>query len=194
MKGENSVNAVDRKELFIQMAVEFELPAKQLANSLDGLGFFVAPASTKYHGNYPGGLFDHCHTMTKELIELTANNQLQWQRDISPFIVGMFHDLCKCDKYRHPVIAGTLGGVPITDSKKWEYADGSPWGDGHGSKSVAVASTLIQLTPEEVMCILHHMGAYEKDAWQNYDAAIRRYPNVLWTHHADMIASKIHGI
>ena len=22
-------------------------------------GFFVAPASTKYHGNYEGGLFDH---------------------------------------------------------------------------------------------------------------------------------------
>lgn len=22
-------------------------------------GFFIAPASTKYHGNYAGGLFDH---------------------------------------------------------------------------------------------------------------------------------------
>ena len=31
-------------------------------DSLDWLisnGFFTAPASTKYHGNYEGGLFDH---------------------------------------------------------------------------------------------------------------------------------------
>ena len=27
-------------------------------------GFFDAPASTKYHGSYPGGLFDHCYVVT----------------------------------------------------------------------------------------------------------------------------------
>ena len=27
--------------------------------SLDDLGFFTAPASTKYHGAFEGGLFDH---------------------------------------------------------------------------------------------------------------------------------------
>lgn len=187
----------ERRALFIDMAKSAGLPeevAEDMEVQLDTLGFFVSPASTKYHGNYEGGLFDHCCAVTKELYALTSNNTLSWMRNCSPFIVGMFHDLCKCDKYRHPVIANTLGGVPIQDSKNWEYVNGSPWGDSHGLKSVAIASTLVQLTQEEAMCIIHHMGAYEKDDWQSYDAAIRRYSNVLWTHQADMLASKVHGI
>ena len=77
---------------------------------------------------------------------------------------------------------------------KFKYDDGpSVWGPGHGSKSVAIASTLIQLTPEEVACIRYHMGAYEKDEWDNLDVAIRRFNNVLWTHTADMMASKFYN-
>lgn len=77
---------------------------------------------------------------------------------------------------------------------KFKYDDRpSVWGPGHGSKSVAIASTLIQLTPEEVACIRYHMGAYEKDEWDNLDVAIRRFNNVLWTHTADMMASKFYN-
>lgn len=35
-----------------------------LRNQLMAAGFFTAPASTKYHGNYEGGLFDHSFTVT----------------------------------------------------------------------------------------------------------------------------------
>lgn len=40
------------------------------------------------------------------------------------------------------------------------------------------------------------MGAYERDTkmWEYYGRAIEKYPNVLFTHTADMIASKIIGI
>lgn len=40
------------------------------------------------------------------------------------------------------------------------------------------------------------MGAYEKDMkmWDYYGRAIEKYPNVLFTHTADMIASKILGV
>ena len=31
----------------------------RLMDYLEGGGFFTAPASTKYHGAYPGGLYDH---------------------------------------------------------------------------------------------------------------------------------------
>lgn len=63
-------------------------------------GFFNAPASTKYHGNYAGGLFDHSFMVMNLLVELSAANALKWKRPASPFIVGMFHDLCKIDQYR----------------------------------------------------------------------------------------------
>ena len=36
------------------------------------------------------------------------------------------------------------------------------------------------------------MGAYEgQDQWDNYDKAIRKYETVLFTHTADMYASKV---
>jgi 23S rRNA maturation-related 3'-5' exoribonuclease YhaM len=63
-------------------------------------GFFVAPASTKYHGNYEGGLFDHSCAVMKTLVDLTEKNGLKWENPGSPYIVGMFHDLCKIDQYR----------------------------------------------------------------------------------------------
>lgn len=70
-------------------------------------GFFTAPASTKYHGNYEGGLFDHSYMVAHYLKKLTEECRLDWQNPRSPLLVGMFHDLCKMDNYQHPVIAET---------------------------------------------------------------------------------------
>ena len=74
-------------------------PKQILYNRLDTIGFFDAPASTKYHGAYEGGLFDHSLEVAKTLVDLTDKLGLKWERTISPYIVGMFHDLCKCDNY-----------------------------------------------------------------------------------------------
>ena len=38
------------------------------------------------------------------------------------------------------------------------------------------------------------MGAYEKEEWAEFDAAIRKYQTVLYTHTADMLASKVSGV
>lgn len=163
----------------------------EIANFLQEEGFFIAPASIGYHGDYPGGLFDHSVKVTRCLIDLTNSLNLKWKNDRSPIIVGMFHDLCKAVNYKREVEqVGSTSRV----SGEWKKVKNDVWGTGHGSKSVAVASTLLKLTDEEVMCIRYHMGAYETDEWANYDAAIRRYPNVLFTHTADMMASKIHNV
>lgn len=39
-------------------------------------GFFTAPASTKFHGSYEGGLFDHSFNVVMTLIELTTKLNL----------------------------------------------------------------------------------------------------------------------
>lgn len=140
--------------------------------------FFSAPASTKHHLNYEGGLCEHSYNVMNVLVELTSKNGLVWQRPESPYIIGFFHDLCKYDAYKQ------AGG------DNWVYNDNLLL-KGHGEKSVILLSQFITLTEEEIMCIRYHMGAYETDTWQQYDQAIKKYPNVLWTHHADMIASKL---
>ena len=51
------------------------------------------------------------------------------------------------------------------------------------------------LTDEEGMCIRYHMGAYEgKKAWKALGNAIKKYPNILWVHQADMITSKVWNV
>ena len=146
---------------------------------LDALGFFDAPASTKYHGAYEGGLFDHSLMVALELANLTEKLGLEWESEMSPYIVGMYHDLCKCDQY-------------IKTENGWAYNPNIII-PGHGDKSVMIAQKLIPLTDEEIACIRWHMGAYEKDTsmWGYYGKAIEKYPNVLYTHTADMIASRI---
>lgn len=157
-------------------------------------GFFSAPASTKYHGAYEGGLFDHSFAVMNILVGLSAKNNLKWKRAESPFIIGLFHDLCKIDQYRHPVCAETLDGRKVYDEEKWEYNPDTQF-KGHGDKSILILSQHLQLTEEEVMCIRYHMGAFvEKDEWRDYTNAIHRYENVLWTHHADMIAAHAVGV
>lgn len=44
------------------------------------MGFFTAPASTKYHGAYEGGLFDHSYNVTYALLELTKQCGIRWGR------------------------------------------------------------------------------------------------------------------
>ena len=162
-----------------------------ILDNLINLGFFEAPASTKYHGNYPGGLFDHSLVVAEELLRLTKCLNLEWERQRSPFIVGMYHDLCKCDSYELRDEMETLSGKPLDIGYVYSQNDSFP---GHGAKSVMVLSQIHQLSEEEVYCIRYHMGAYEKEEWNYYDRAIRKYPNVLWTHTADMSASKIHNV
>lgn len=59
-----------------------------LVEDLKTNGFFTAPASTKYHGAFEGGLFEHGRNVTQTLITITEKNWLVWQRAESPYIVG----------------------------------------------------------------------------------------------------------
>jgi hypothetical protein len=45
---------------------------------------------------------------------------------------------------------------------------------------------------EELLCIRWHMGAFDdKENWNSYGRSVTEYPNVLFTHTADMIAARI---
>lgn len=153
-------------------------------DELEHIGFFMAPASVRFHGSYEGGLFDHSRVTMNILVDLTEQLGLKWERPESPFIIGLFHDLCKVDAYR-------------CDSSLHEIVHNpNQYIDGHGEKSVIMLQKYLKLTDEEIACIRWHMGAFEKDTkkWEYYGRAIEKYPNVLYTHTADMIASSIKGV
>lgn len=189
-----SMSTEERYVLFEKMCSNNNIfdsaTASYVMYKLSQMGYFTAPASKTYHGNYEGGLFDHSFTVATELLKISNREGYGWLNPRSPALVGLFHDLCKVDSYCKVV-------NPNDPSKTtFIYANNSEpsvWGKGHGSKSVQIASTFIRLTDEEVACIRYHMGAYETDDWGSFDAAIKKFPNVLWTHTADMVASKILG-
>lgn len=153
---------------------------------LDDKGFFTKPASTHYHGAYEGGLFDHSLAVMELLLDMTHGMDIKWQNERSPYIVGMFHDLCKIEAYRFCEDEYGLNG-------EWKYNEEQII-PGHGDKSILLLSQFLTLTEEEIYCIRFHMGPYEKWSREQYGPAIAKYETVLWTHTADMYASKVKGI
>lgn len=173
-----------------------EVAPIDLFTKLSGMGFFNAPASRKYHGAYEGGLFDHSLNVMNALVTLTEREMLCWERPESPYIIGLFHDLCKCDLYtpihENECIA-TDGNTnlycPVL--KGFEYNENMLL-KGHGDKSVMIASQLMRLTEEEVLCIRYHMGSFSpSEEWNDYTRAVHKYVNVLFTHTADMLAAHV---
>lgn len=155
---------------------------KEIILKLQEDGFFIKPASIHHHGQYDGALFDHSYEVTKALVEMTEKLGLEWELARSPYIVGMFHDLCKLDNYIR------------SDSESWEYNNATLL-PGHGEKSAIMALRLMELTDEELYCIRWHMGAFDdKENWNSYGRACTMYPNVLYTHTADMVAARIKGV
>lgn len=155
---------------------------REFVDDLRDMEFFTAPASIHHHGAYEGALFDHSLTVANSLLSLTKRLELKWKDGRSPLIVGMFHDICKVDNYHK------------TENEAWEYNNATLL-PGHGEKSVIMLQRYMQLTEEEMYCIRWHMGAFdEKENWNSYGRACTQFPNVLYTHTADMIAARILGV
>jgi len=174
-----------RLEIFLN-TMKPAIDAGRIPNSAVGelvkWGFFKAPASIHHHGAYPGALFDHSLEVMNALLFMTERLELKWEKPESPYIVGMFHDLCKVDNYHQ------------TGDEAWEYNNATLL-PGHGEKSVILCQKLFPLTDEELHCIRWHMGAFDvKDNWNSYGRSVTTFPNVLYTHTADMIAARIKGV
>lgn len=158
---------------------------EELINYLVRNNYFTAPSSRDFHGAYIGGNFEHSFEVTKCLLKYTERLDLQWERDESPYVVGLFHDLCKIDLYKFT--KDENGNSIIVHN---DLAD-----KRHAEKSIDMIKPFIDLTEEEELCILHHMGAFRgKEVFGAMHKAIKKYPNVWWTHVADMEASTIKGI
>lgn len=159
----------------------------EIIDQLQCMGFFEAPAAIHHHGAFTGGLFRHSAAVMNMLLVYTEQLELDWDRKESPYIVGMFHDLCKTDDY-----------VPVSSSKvlgesEWGYNDKRLL-TGHGDKSVIMLQQLLKgnVTMQEAMCIRWHMGAFDsKENWNAYGNAVACDQNILYTHTADMYASRV---
>lgn len=156
----------------------------------DKTDFFTAPASTKYHGCYKGGLVEHSLNVYKQLRE-ESKNETQIKKTLydSILIMSLFHDICKANYYkestRNTKVNGEWIQVPF-----YEVDDKIPL--GHGEKSVMILQRFISLSSEEMIAIRWHMGAFDnaiKGGDYSLSAVYNKYPVALLLHIADMKAT-----
>ena len=159
--------------------------------------FFVAPASTAFHGNYAGGLAEHSLNVYKVAMRVKAAMVELADRisDESIAIVALLHDLCKTNVYRVEKKNRKVNGQWVEmDAYGVDY---SKFPLGHGEKSVIMLLSLgFALTRDEMMAIRWHMAAWElafqsAEAKSNLNAAKEQCPLLAVLQAADGLASAL---
>lgn len=178
------------KEKYLQLLREVKREGmEELIKFLENSDFFTAPASTKFHGDYEGGLLEHslkvyeilCEKVKRPGIDLSVSED-------TIKIVALLHDICKVNfykiDYRNAKNAlGVWEKVPY-----YTVEDTIPY--GHGEKSVMMITEYIKLTGEEKYAIRWHMGFTEpKELYGTLGQAMKKYPLVLLMHEADLEAT-----
>ncbi len=183
------------KERFIEIYNKYikREGADKLLDYLISSDFFDAPASSRFHCSYAGGLCEHslnvydclCSYLgaprTVELIGTRYSEE-------SIAIVSLLHDLCKIGIYKK-------GFRNVKDEKgawqrveTFEYDDRLPY--GHGEKSVYIISGYMKLTREEAFAIRYHMGySSETDDKRNVAASFEMFPLAFALSTADSEAT-----
>ena len=157
------------KEIFISQVTR--PGAADLLAWLGTTDFFEAPASTRFHGAYPGGLVEHSLNVYYALLGQSTIREYGGE---SVAVVALLHDVCKTGYYRRE------------RDGKYSVKDRLPM--GHGEKSVYLVMKFMDLTDEEALAIRWHMGAYD-DAFRGGSRALNEAQDkcalVLALHHAE---------
>ena len=155
--------------------------------------FFTAPASSKFHSDYEGGLLDHSLNVYYRLLRLVESEYGEnWREVISPesvAIVGLLHDVCKTDMYKVSYRNVKKDGV-WEQQPYYTIEDELPY--GHGEKSVYIISGFMRLTRDEAMAINWHMGGFDdrvKGGSYTVGRAFEKYPLAVLAHSADFLAT-----
>ena len=183
------------KEKFLELLRSVNREGMEdLIKFLEKSDFFRAPASTKFHGNYEGGLLEHSLKVYDILCEKMKHLDIELKINYDTLkIVALLHDICKTNFYK----------VDYRNSKNesgvWEKVpyytveDTIPY--GHGEKSVMMLTEYIKLTSEEKYAIRWHMGFSEpKELYNTLGQAMKKYPLVLLLNEADLEATYFFNI
>ena len=167
--------------------------AEDLLKWLSESDFFVAPASTRFHGSHAGGLLTHSlnvYHCLKEIIEQAGLQETYSPETIA--ISALLHDVCKVNFYKK----GTRN-VKDDETGQWykkevyEIDEKFPCGE-HADKSIIIIQNFIHLEPEEILAIRAHMGGWDtavKGGNGLVGKIFERSKLAVFLHFADMAAT-----
>lgn len=177
-----------------------------LVTKLINSDFFVAPASTKFHCDYDGGLCEHSLNVYKNFmnfIQTRPGLDSCCYDDNTIKIVTLLHDISKMNRYeKYPknvkvyCADGKLydehGNFKWVTELHWKTRDKKFVFGSHEATSEYIARQFIPLTLDESVAILHHMGSMAWDsAKDNIGEVFTQYPLALILYMSDMLSSYV---
>lgn len=130
------------KETFLSLATLIKRPGiTDLIAWLETTDFYSAPASTRFHGAWEGGLVEHSVGVTGNLQNITAKLGIVWSTPETPLITGLFHDICKVDTYSLNWKSTRDGNGAVTREAYYTIKEAFPLCDGVISSPVTNSTT-----------------------------------------------------
>ena len=170
--------------------------ADKLLEWLKGTDFFTAPASTKHHSNFAGGLVEHSvltYQRFRKLLEQEYGAAFLAKDGMeeSAAIIALLHDVCKTNYYKTEMRNVKENGAWV-QKPVFVVDDQLPY--GHGEKSVYMLGGFMRLNRDEAMAINWHMGAFDSRnsgfaGGQQLSSAFQKYPLALMFHVADLLTT-----
>lgn len=154
--------------------------------------FFTAPASTRFHGAYEGGLAEHSVNVYECLSAYLERERVRELYGMSydpesVAIAALLHDICKMNTYKQGKrnvkdANGVWHSVPT-----YEYEDKLPY--GHGEKSVYIITGFMRLSREEAFAIRYHMGFSGIEDKRDIGYVLEQFPLAFALNVSDMEAT-----
>ena len=179
----------------------------KLISKLCSSDFFTAPASTKYHCSYAGGLCEHSLNVYKNLLMLVESKSSILQDECKYLdtlkIVALLHDISKMNIYEKSAKNekvycndgdkyDALGKFKWVTTMGWNLKENRFTYGSHEMTSEFIIRQYIPLAIDESVAVLHHMGGRNWDSAQdNITQVFGRYQLATMLHMADMLATYV---
>lgn len=171
---------------------------EDLMQWLEGTDFFTAPASTRFHGSYEGGLVEHSLAVYKRMVQFAdyydkeaygKEGEREWSEETIA-IIALFHDFCKIGTYKTELRWRKDAQQRWEQYPTYKKEEDFNFG-GHGSKSLYLIQNFLSLEPQEAVAINCHMGKFDSTTYSNPSPAFEQFPLAWLLHIADEAATYI---
>ena len=197
---ELTLKANENKKLFIEALSKVNRSGiPELLDYLEATDFYTAPASTKYHCNFYGGLCEHSLNVYRNILKLNNEFNLNINND-SLVLVSLLHDISKTNFYEEYFQNKKLyssGGSKVDEGGRYDWVSVKSYrikepelrfvSGEHGFNSYMIIKDFIELNNEEISAIVnHHLGMDNGYCFKDMNEVCDRYPIVTLLHLADM--------
>lgn len=202
----------ENEQRFIELINSIDRPGmrkEELVARLQNSDFFTAPASTKYHAAYKGGLCQHSLNVYDNLCKLAEMKGLYGAENCihedSIKICGLLHDLAKISFYEtcyqnkkfysengsKKDEGGRYDWVAVSSYKVIDQNERFLYGN-HECTSEYLVRCFVPLSLDESVAFIHHHGSMSFDsAKDDIGAVFNRYPLACLLYMADMMGAYI---